>query len=279
MLARAHLIQPAGTGRYGMHDLLRAYAAGQAAAHDADEARREALTRLFDYYLAACAAAMDSLALAERHHRPEPPPAGTPIPRFDDPDAARSWLDAELATLVAVAAHAASHGWPQHTIGLAQTLHRYFDGVHDAAGLTICQHALDAARQCGDLGGPGPHAHHPGRHLRPAGPVRRRPADCHQQAIALAREAGDRLTEGWALGNLALIHDQQGRYPQAARCHRQALALYRELGDVTGEADRPVQPGPGLSPAGPLPAGGQPHAAGHRRCTARSVTGSARSSR
>ena len=33
-LARAHLIQPAGTGRYGMHDLLRAYAADQGADQD-----------------------------------------------------------------------------------------------------------------------------------------------------------------------------------------------------------------------------------------------------
>ena len=34
VLARAHLIAPAGPDRYGMHDLLRAYAAGLAAAHD-----------------------------------------------------------------------------------------------------------------------------------------------------------------------------------------------------------------------------------------------------
>ena len=33
-LARAHLIQPAGPGRYGMHDLLRAYARELAAADD-----------------------------------------------------------------------------------------------------------------------------------------------------------------------------------------------------------------------------------------------------
>ena len=235
VLARGHLIQPAGKGRYGMHDLLRAYAAGQAAARDHSEVRREALTRLFGYYLAACAAAMDSLALAERHHRPDPPPPGTPIPRFNDPDAARSWLDAELATLVTAAGHAASNGWPQFAIGLAQTLHRYFDGVHDAAGMTICQHALDAARQSGDLGAQA-------RTLTTLGVIYGRQgrygeaSECHQQAITLARKAADRLTEGWALGNLALIHDQQGRYPQAARCHRQALALCRDLGDVTGEA-------------------------------------------
>ncbi|HEY3733005.1 MAG TPA: tetratricopeptide repeat protein [Streptosporangiaceae bacterium] len=234
LLARAHLIQPAG-GRYGMHDLLRAYAAGQAAARDTEEARRAALTRLFDYYLATCAAAMDCLALAERHHRPDPPPAGTPVPGFGDPAAARAWLDTELATLVAVATYTVSHGWPGHTIRLAQTLHRYFDGVDDTAGLTICRHALAAAEDAGDRDAQA-------RTLTTLGVIygRRgsyqRAADCHQQAFALARDTGDRLTQGWALGNLGLIHDQQGRYQQAARCHRQALALYRELGDVTGES-------------------------------------------
>jgi tetratricopeptide (TPR) repeat protein len=52
-LARTHLIQPAaGDDRHQMHDLLRAYAASQATDRDSRQARRAALTRLFDYYLA-----------------------------------------------------------------------------------------------------------------------------------------------------------------------------------------------------------------------------------
>jgi tetratricopeptide (TPR) repeat protein/DNA-binding XRE family transcriptional regulator len=234
VLTRTHLIQPAGPDRYDMHDLLRAYAA-DLAAHDEDQARREALTRLFGYYLAACAAAMDWLAPAERHHRPAPPPVATPVPGFGGREEARAWLDAELATVQAVAAYTAGHGWPRHTIRLAQTLHRYIDGVHDTAGLTICHHALEAAAECGDQAARA-------RTLTTLGTIYGRQgrygqaADCHTEAIALAREAGDRLTQVWALGNLALIHDQQGRYPQAARCNRQAIALYTELGDVTGQA-------------------------------------------
>jgi hypothetical protein len=52
-LYRASLIQAVGHGRYGMHDLLRAYAREQAAAHDTDSCCHQALTRLFDYYLSA----------------------------------------------------------------------------------------------------------------------------------------------------------------------------------------------------------------------------------
>jgi tetratricopeptide (TPR) repeat protein/DNA-binding XRE family transcriptional regulator len=234
-LSRTHMIERAGPDRHGMHDLLRAYAADQAAISDQGNSRREALSRLFDYYLAACSAAMDCLALAERHHRPDAPPVSTPVPEFDDQDAARSWLNAELATLVAIAAYTAGHGWPGHTIRLAQTLHRYFDGVDDTAGLTICGYALDAAKDCDDRAAEA-------RTLTTMGVIYGRQGlypqatDCHEQAVTLARQAGDRLTQGWALGNLGLIHDQQGRYAEAARCHRQTLPLHRELGDVTGEA-------------------------------------------
>jgi len=50
-LARAHLIQPAGPGRHGLHDLLRAYARELAADQDTAAERQAALTRLFDHYL------------------------------------------------------------------------------------------------------------------------------------------------------------------------------------------------------------------------------------
>jgi DNA-binding SARP family transcriptional activator len=70
LLARAHLLQPTTPGRYGMHDLLRAYAAAQAASQDGEDEQRAALTRLFDHYLAVAATAMDTLVPAERHRRP-----------------------------------------------------------------------------------------------------------------------------------------------------------------------------------------------------------------
>ncbi len=73
-LVRAHLVRGAGPGRYGLHDLLRAYARALAADKDGGREHQAALTRLFDYYLGAAAAAMDLLFPAERHRRP---PAGS----------------------------------------------------------------------------------------------------------------------------------------------------------------------------------------------------------
>ncbi len=74
-LARAYLIQLTGTGRYGMHDLLRAYAAEQATDQDSEPERRAALTRLFDHYLAtaAVAAGLCSRPTLTSPRRPRPP--------------------------------------------------------------------------------------------------------------------------------------------------------------------------------------------------------------
>ena len=126
VLTRAHLIQPAGPGRYGMHDLLRAYAR-ELAAGDGEEEQSAALTRLFDHYLHTASVAMDTLYPADRHRRPRIPPPATPIPPVTGPAAARAWLDAERAALVAVTVHAAGHGWPAHATRLAATLFRYLE--------------------------------------------------------------------------------------------------------------------------------------------------------
>ena len=100
-----------------MHDLLRAYAAEQAAGQDSEQERRAALTRLFDYYLATAAAAADTLFPADPDQPAPPRPAG-PVSPVTTPAAALAWLDAQRSALVAVAAHAADHGWPGHAIGL-----------------------------------------------------------------------------------------------------------------------------------------------------------------
>jgi DNA-binding SARP family transcriptional activator len=151
VLARAHLIQPAADGRSGMHDLLRGYARELAASCDGAQEQRAALTRLFDYYLCATAAAMNVLFPAEAHRRPRVRPAAAE-PAMPGEGDARAWLDRERANLVAVVVHCAGHGWPRHATDLAGTLFRYLmTGSHLPEAHTIHGHALQAARRSGDL--------------------------------------------------------------------------------------------------------------------------------
>jgi tetratricopeptide (TPR) repeat protein/transcriptional regulator with XRE-family HTH domain len=229
VLARAHLIQPASAGRHQMHDLLRAYAASQASAHDTDQARRDALTRLFDYYLAASATAMECLEPADLYRRPAPPPVRSPVPEIGDRPAALGWLDAELGTLVSVTAHTASHGWPSHTTRLADTLTGYIWFGHDAEGLTINLHALDAARGSGDLAAQSKALFTLG-YLHSQQGRNEQAADCCQQALALASDIGSLYLQGWALMGIGTAHLHQGRLRESAHYCEQALALAREQG-------------------------------------------------
>ena len=236
LLGRAHLIQPTGPGRYEMHDLLRAYARELAAICDGKDEHQAALTGLFDYYLYTAAAATDTLHPAERHGRPRIPPPATPVPPVTDPAAARAWLDAERATLVAVTAHTAAHGWPAHATRLAASLFRYLDsGSHYPEAITIHTHARDAARHAGDRAAEatalnhlaGPHRRQ-GRYQQAIGQYR--------QALALFRQTGDRTGQAHALGNLGNVSADQGHYQAAISLHEQALGLYRQIDDRVGEA-------------------------------------------
>jgi tetratricopeptide (TPR) repeat protein/transcriptional regulator with XRE-family HTH domain len=234
-LARAYLIQPAGPGRYSLHDLLRGYARELAAAHDGETGQHEALGRLLDYYLHTAGAAMDTLHPAERQHRPRLPSPASPAPPVSDSEAARCWLNAERATLVAVTAHAAGSGWPSHAIRLAAILFRYLDrGGHHAEAVIIHSHALAAARRAGDsaveaasLTALGVVALQQGHYQQGT--------DHLEQALALSRRDGDGVGQARALGNLSMACYLEGRYGQGSEWCQQALALYRAEGDQAGE--------------------------------------------
>jgi DNA-binding SARP family transcriptional activator len=233
-LARAHLIQPAGTGRYGMHDLLRAYAAEQAAGSGHEQEREEALTRLFDHYLATASVAASTLFRADPDQPRPPQPAG-PVPPVTSPAAALAWLDAQRSVLVAVAAQAADHGWPGHAIGLAATIFRYLDVGHFTEAAAMHDHARRAAARVGDRA-----AEAAALTMLGASDVaqgRLGQAISHlEQALALCREDGDRIGEARALGHLGQADYCRGHYQQSAGCHRTALAIYLEVGDLAGEA-------------------------------------------
>ena len=233
-LARAHLIHPVGTGRYGMHDLLRSYAAEQAAGQDSEQERRAALTRLFDYYLATAAVAAGTLFPADPDQPAPPRPAG-PVSPVTTPAAALAWLDAQRSALVAVAAHAADHGWPGHAIGLAATIFRYPDVGHFADAAAMHSHARRAAARACDRSAEAAALTMLGTADAALGHLRQ--ATSHlEQALAMCRADGDTIGEARALGNLGMAGYCRGSYQQSAMCHRKALAIYLEADDHAGQA-------------------------------------------
>jgi DNA-binding SARP family transcriptional activator/tetratricopeptide (TPR) repeat protein len=227
-LFRAHLVQPAGD-RYGMHDLLNAYAAE----HAGDE--HAALDRMYGYYLATTAAAMDRLYPGEAHRRPHVDTAAGPTPDLTSADDAREWLDAELASAAALAAHAATHGRPEHAVTLSALLFRYLDGNHDTVALAIHGHALAAARATGDRVAEANTLHLLGGVHMQTGRVEAAVADM-LAALALFEEIGDLVGQARALCNVGMIEERAGRYQVAIHHFTGALARYEWAGDVTGPA-------------------------------------------
>jgi tetratricopeptide (TPR) repeat protein len=214
VLARAHLVHPAGAGRYGMHDLLRAYARQLAAdPEDGTDTAQAAVTRLFDYYLHTAASAMDTLVPAERHYRPSVAAVGTPVPAVDTPARALGWLDAERATLVAVAA---APGPPGRATRLAAILFRYLEtGGHYADAVTIHGPARQSACLAGDRAAESTALTNLGIISWRRGDYQQA-ADYHQRALTASAETGDTAGQAIAVANLGAVYERQGRCDQAA---------------------------------------------------------------
>jgi DNA-binding SARP family transcriptional activator/tetratricopeptide (TPR) repeat protein len=235
-LQRASLIHESGPGRYGMHDLLRAYAreltaAEQDGSRDVGGRAQQAMTRLFDFYLAAAGAAMEVLYPAETHLRPSTDPAAVAVPELAGEAQARAWLDRERANLVAMVAHCAECGWPEHAIGLADTLHRYLIyGSHLPEASTIYRHALHAARRSADPAAEAVSLLGLGSIALYRGQFRDAAAE-YRLALERYRQCGDRTGQARVLGNLGITEQQLHNHQSAAGYYRQAIAASEDAGD------------------------------------------------
>jgi DNA-binding SARP family transcriptional activator len=230
LLTASHLVQRTAD-RYGMHDLLRAYAKDLAARSGEAGLPQPVL----DFYLHTAATAMDLLFPAERDRRPRVQATGGPVLPLRE-DTALAWLDAERANLVATAVHAVAHGPADYAVRLARVLLRYLEsGGHYPEAVALHEHALRAAERM-----PDPHAAAQLRinlgvlHVQQA---RYDEAGIElQRAVDLALEIGDTLVRMRALGNLGHLYQWQGRYAEAARFLGEVVAVARHTGDRAGEA-------------------------------------------
>lgn len=153
-LAGARLVTEHAPGRYGAHELLRAYAADLAHSQDSAASRRAARHRVLDHYLRTAVAA--SLLM---HSRREPVTLTEPLPDVQPEalasgPAALEWFRAERQVLLAAVSQAAASGFYAHAWQLAWAAAQFLSWQgywHDQA--TMQETALAAAQQDGDLAG------------------------------------------------------------------------------------------------------------------------------
>ncbi|MET8764692.1 BTAD domain-containing putative transcriptional regulator [Lentzea sp. NPDC004782] len=230
-----HLLQQHTPGRYGLHDLLRAYAVEQVMAAEPPPARDLARRRVLDWYLHTSWNAELQLNPVRKLEIGTADPAVHPR-TFADRDSALLWCDTERANLVAAVRDAAEHGLPEHCWSLAQCLWDFFNlRKHWADWIDTHGIALAAARSVGDRSAEGRMLITLGIGLRE---VRRHDEaiECYQQALAIFRATGDKSRQLPALNNLGIAYMVLGRIDDGLACYEQSAEIARELGDVHSEA-------------------------------------------
>ncbi|MFC0526644.1 tetratricopeptide repeat protein [Phytohabitans kaempferiae] len=253
VLVGAHLLEQSAHERYQFHDLLRAYASGEASGSDSPTDTRAALERLCDWYLRTLSAAVDALD-AQR----DPGlvvlenSAVTPL-RFADPDAALEWIDTETDNLLAIAETAAGAGLDEMAWKLAALLRNPYGDRHPPMSwLPLGERALAAARRSDDHIGQiilsvglgithrlardtdraieyheaalAVDTDHSGLELLRENTYGHALVDArrfgealevYQRLLARVQDAGDQHWEVGVLGNMALILFHAGRLPEA----------------------------------------------------------------
>ncbi|WP_083795896.1 BTAD domain-containing putative transcriptional regulator [Catenulispora acidiphila] len=113
-LARAHLLAEHMAGRFAFHDLLRAYAAEQAATQESEPERHQALHRMVDHYLHTARAACLLLGSPRETIVLPPPEPGAAPEDFAGTARAWAWFEAEHHVLLAITTQAAATGLDGH---------------------------------------------------------------------------------------------------------------------------------------------------------------------
>jgi tetratricopeptide (TPR) repeat protein len=235
-LTGAHLLTEQTPGRYGMHDLLRAYAVELAGRYDDEAEASEALERLIDHYHQTGRRASTLIDPLREVVAIEPPRPGVTPERLADYAQAMVWCTAERAVVVGLVHDTAARGLDAYPSQLAGTLETFFDRRgHWHELIAMEETALAAAQRRGDQAARA-HAERCigrahmrlGRHHEARGHLRR----------ALDIYAGMRNETGQAHVSLELtrVAELEGDFPAALAHSHRALDLYRAVGYRAGQA-------------------------------------------
>jgi DNA-binding SARP family transcriptional activator len=233
-LVTAHLIEPDGTGRYRLHDLLREYAHERARQEDGADQRAQAVERLFGWYLSAADAA-GCILYPQIPRLPREAAPGRSVSLADAAEAI-DWLEAERANLLAAIDHAARHGPRPVSWYLADTLLGYFWlCLPRNTWQVVAQTALEAAVECGDLMGEAAMCYSMGYALWEVGDLGQA-ARRHRRALELHQRLDWPPGEAAALSGLGFVEWDGARLQEALGHFTGALRIVREAGQSDAEA-------------------------------------------
>jgi tetratricopeptide (TPR) repeat protein len=231
-LSAAYLVAEHQPGRFAVHDLLHAYAADLARAHEGIAGLEAATRRLLDHYLRGMHAAVALIYPARPPVPLVPPVTGVQAERFGTRAQALVWCRAERAVVQSLVMYAAPHDdfgaycW-QLPWAMGPLLSRG-GFLHDY--LAIQRVAITAARSLGDPLGQGIANHEYAHACALLGEVG--DSDKHlKEALECFTKAGDQAWAARTLNGMAQLLMQDGEYLRALEREREALELRRTVGD------------------------------------------------
>ncbi|MEU5792419.1 helix-turn-helix domain-containing protein [Streptomyces sp. NPDC047813] len=260
-LTDAGLLQSDATAeRYRFHDLLRLYAAEQVALEDGPELRDAALDRTARWMLRrATAAALhfdveQEASLPDGAYAGDPDPDSAPVGREE----ARAWLESERAQWLAALRRAHDTGRHQQVLDAAQAMHWFSDlNQHWEQWVEVFQRSADSARLLGSRRDEAIHLNYLAWSYNMCVYDPHNALTTADAALAAARDCGDGLQEGWALGYGAGALHRQGLVPQAqarlragadclapqdsAQARLAELTILNSLGTLLRQAGQPVE--------------------------------------
>ncbi|MEU1182337.1 BTAD domain-containing putative transcriptional regulator [Streptomyces sp. NPDC005820] len=229
-LAGAHLLTEPIPGRYGMHDLLRVFAAELTEDEDTPAERHAAQYRMFDHYLHSAYAA-DQLLSSNRNFLELSPAQLDALPEsFTDYSRANAWFTAERGVLTAAVTHALNTGFLTHAWQLACSMDNFLYGQgrwQDSAA--VKRTGVEAARREGNLLG----------ELTTLRKLASALADLEQyeasrvyldQAFRAAEELGDPAEWAFTHASMGWLLDHQGNFREALDHIGAAIRLFRSVG-------------------------------------------------
>lgn len=233
-LVGSHLVQQPASGRYRLHDLVRAYAAERRAKQDGDRPSDLAVARAAEWVLAGLNAAVSAVRPGQPVLGPprDPgsggAPTGPPPRTFGTFAAAVDWFRDERSTLTGWVQRAAERGLYDHAWRLAVRLCPLLEITEQrVAAAALADVAVASARSV-----EGPEATYVSGHCAGRSYLRTRRLEAADDTLAAglaaAREAGHRAAEAALMSEAGAVRRIAGDVDEALRLQEEALILVRQ---------------------------------------------------
>ncbi|MER0247187.1 NB-ARC domain-containing protein, partial [Streptomyces sp. HSW2009] len=225
--------------RYRFHDLLKLFAVEQVAVADGPEVREAAEERAGDWMLRRATAA--ALRFDVDHYQDAPHGDPDPPRAPADREAARAWLEAERAQWLAALRRAHAAGRYQQVVDAAEAMHWFSDlNQHWELWAEVFRRSVEAARALGSRREEAVHLNYLAWAYNLCLYDHRAALESADAALAVAREVGDEVQVGWALGygagalhRIGRVEEAIDRLREAARCLGGQDSAQARLGELT----------------------------------------------